>query len=351
MKIIYKHFFYIFFSFLVIYIFMLAISSVSNQCSSKKNIDTACSTKSIMYPETRYFLFNITRLNIEKKNIILLGASDVRDAFRPSLLNPYFINYNVHNVSIGASNITSISQIIDFINDTIPKKYHKNTIFVFGSTCFDYENNQRRWHLTNGNTDLTLEALRFWLYKWQNRRLIPTLHEPLFTYVTFLLRPYLLVNKLYVDFKILADSLIDRVSYYQANHIKNKSATNSQKKIEHALEHWQNNFGPITHDFYHEQFRALLKMAEKINQHGEKLIIVDMPLPQWHAHISPYFVAYQLQKTKYFTQLIKMPNVYYINLQNFNDNSGFLDSAHPNPTYAKILSIALVHRLKSIIIE
>ena len=56
-------------------------------------------------------------------------------------------------------------------------------------------------------------------------------------------------------------------------------------------------------------------------------------------------------KTKYFTQLIKMPNVYYINLQNFNDNSGFLDSAHPNPTYAKILSIALVHRLKSIIIE
>src|SRR5262249_12476029 len=52
-----------------------------------------------------------------------------------------------------------------------------------------------------------------------------------------------------------------------------------------------------------EQFHVLDRMVRKIAQSGSRILIVDLPIPRWHAQASPYFADYQTRKAPYLAAL------------------------------------------------
>lgn len=78
-------------------------------------------------------------------------------------------------------------------------------------------------------------------------------------------------------------------------------------------------------------FGDLVNLARRVSAAGSKLIVVDLPLPSWHANGVPYFQQYQRRKQPFIAELGKLDRVTYANMQKGFPDEEFYDSAHPRP--------------------
>jgi hypothetical protein len=96
-----------------------------------------------------------------------------------------------------------------------------------------------------------------------------------------------------------------------------------------ALSYWR---GKIQEDVLpDEQLAVLNRLLSDILGAHQKVVLVDLPLPRWHADAMSFFSDYQTHKQTILRKYQGMPGFYYVNMQEMNDNNDFCDEVHPRP--------------------
>ena len=121
----------------------------------------------------------------------------------------------------------------------------------------------------------------------------------------------------------------------------------TEEAKERALKLWSEYLGEVKEDWAEQQLIALDQLVETILDHGDRLILVDLPIPSWRYPHSWHFHDYQSIKQVRFLKYIEHPQVDYLSLQKLDDSFDFYDSSHPKPQTAKKWAQKLAKNLKT----
>lgn len=298
---------------------------------NQKIVDTGASASSIYFYEPKYVVYGRKPLQKKTNKVILLGASNVREGFRPEQIQPFIPGYTVHNVTVGATNFTQMKQIVELLHESLPHEKRQENIFVIGIWYGLFVDNKARWK--DGKTDIDNEKIRYGLYKQSKDNITPVLPSPYINYLIEAVQPFLVFDK-YVN-AYFTKPIGNLNQYIFSNKGQTSKATLKNDDIVltdiekgKALTFWRQYMGDLNESFMEEQFTVLKEIVDIINKSGGKVIIIDMPIAKWHADRSKYYHVYK-DKIKDFMSELKP--ALYLNYQDMNDNLDYYDSAHPKP--------------------
>jgi hypothetical protein len=99
---------------------------------------------------------------------------------------------------------------------------------------------------------------------------------------------------------------------------------------EAALKYWREQMhsdGPIDD----EQFMVLRNLIDRILAQGSRVVLVDLPIPRWHAERSPLNQEYLRHKKTLLADLGGRDGFAYLEMGDLNDDLEFSDEVHPKP--------------------
>jgi hypothetical protein len=289
----------------------------------------------IYTPEPVGVADGITEINPDERNLFLVGSSNVREGFRPNVISDRLPGFTVHNVAIGASNIAEVYEIVQYVNHFLSPVGRKNAVYVVGIWYGQFVSNQKRWN-ERGLTDLDVELRKFHTFTANDYELRPTVPVPRSIEVNYmrLFVPLIAAKR----FIIYASRTQIRAPY--------TGVVDANYEAE-SMKFWRDYMGAADDVTYAEQFGYLSKLSEFVRHTGGKLVLVDMPLPVWHKRHSPYEALFQDLKRTSLQSLLTSQNVGYIDMQAFDREDDFYDSAHPKALTAARWSAALASSLKT----
>ena len=239
----------------------------------------------------------------------------------------------MHNLAVGASNITQIRQIVELTYEVLSSDERKHTTLVVGIWFGNFVENAKRWG-PGKQTDIQVELKRYGGYEFKDHQILPvsTRVQDLRLHYLSLFGPYTLLRRLFV----LASGIQIRIPY-------SGSVDDEFKK--RAFAFWREYMGSPDGSLGREQFDAVIELAQLVEKNGGKLVILDLPIPKWHQSASLYLKSYESLKSELIKPLFTNPRVRYMDLRDLNENSHFYDSAHPTKQAALIWSTTLKEEL------
>ena len=301
-----------------------------------ETIYTRASDYTIFQDPYRHMVLGIPRVALTPaEKIFFIGSSNVREGFPPDDLKLFFPGKEIHNLGMGASNITQTIEQVEFIMNTVPEKVIEDSIFVLGIFYGVFVDNDKRWE--GDITTFAKAAVGSRLYRINKEKVMPVMNPRYLPYITKLVRPFLAFP---ISHK--SDVFKKNTVMFVHNLLRNRKVDFSVYRTEEsetvitedykqtALEFWRNYIGTEDGSLKDEQFREFLRLCRIIKDAGAVLVVVDMPLPEWHSLRSPYYSDYQ-KKQYYFKRAEEHYDVLYFNMQGSMQDSSFCDSVHPKP--------------------
>lgn len=343
MKNILRQLLCLFFSVLLWYAVIFTFSLIIYP--NKKYIDTQ--EVEAFASEPSLVVFGLTNfIDTCKNKIFLMGSSDVREGFRPKELKAFFPEHEVHNLSLGASNITEVTDEFNLITLIFPADIIKKSIFVLGIWYGTFIDDQKLWQ--NGYTNIMKHEAHSFLYKVDNKKISLTVKREILPYFTTLLKPIFVsqhfVSKVYFFkegiSKFLQILFEDRKFDFSVFNQRAYPIINDMYN-QKALMFWADFMGIKNGSLKEEQFEKFIILCKQISAFGSKLIIVDMPLPEWHRNHSSLYADYQKKKVFFLNKITNFSNIYYLNIQESQPDFYFYDSVHPKPQITKFWSNTL----------
>jgi hypothetical protein len=317
----------------IFYLFFLVLTYVLYPDTTIDNNNPTKSFFNFYQPPPQNLTLKIWGIKFPSlKRVFIMGSSDVYAGFSPSEFQKALPEYSISSLAMSDSNFTQLKNIFDVIQMSSVGSM-KDTVFIVGLWYTQFSDAPIPDRSQSQDTNLTqveAEALRYGLYRVKNDELEPVFDPHSMRLAVDLLRPILLchviflnVNNLYGDFWIWMHQL------------RGESAVSAPMPIQEgvkqaALMDWAKRSGNIN-DYMEGgvQVQKFLDLCGAITRSGASLVLVDMPVPQWHRERSIYYKKYALRKSFYLDQILKMPKVQYIDLSSYFPDSDFIDSAHP----------------------
>lgn len=361
MRVIVKHTLTLMFSFFILFSALFALSYAVYPdplwVDTEQSSETAFkASRTIYIGEPRHVVLGRKPLGETSRKILLVGSSNVREGFRPELIGRYLPGYRVHNLAVGASNISQIREILSLADEYCPSVSpgeDAGNVVVLGVWYGLFVDDRTRWK--GGKTDIANEELRFGLYKASpSGALEPTVPRGRLDLFIGMLRPYLLMDKVvsrcaWLVRHWLACWLPIGMGCYAQDMDRDTVVIDESMRSE-AMKFWQDYMGRETGGALRdEQFLALQDVAATLSRQGKTLVIVDLPIAKWHARQSEHFRNYQMKKKPFINRLVHSYGVRYLNLQDMDNESDFYDSAHPRPAKAVRWSSCLGEALQGMI--
>jgi hypothetical protein len=320
----------------------------------RPQIDTQEVRHTIFMTEPRYVALGLDPLAKPGKKIILLGGSTVREGFRQAPLQAALPGYEVHNLGIGAGNITEVAQTFQFVTESVTAASLRESVVVIGLFYGQFVDDETRWR--GGETSLMKERLRYGLYRRRGGEVLPIAGPEVMSALDVLLRPVLFVHSWIASPAIQigathVEAVVNRLVH--AHGIDLSAFTWDPPPVDEAtraraLEAWQAYMGTPDGTLRDQQFEALVGLCERIDQTGARLLLVGMPLPEWHRNGSGYTKAYQ-QKMEAVLARVSVRRVEYFDMIAAMPDSDFYDSAHPLPSAAPRWVAMLAGRLSQLV--
>lgn len=284
-------------------------------------------------------IYGRTEIPASGKNLFLLGASNVKVGFLPKVLHRFFPDYNIHNLSIGGGNFAQLFEIVQLINEMLTVEGKHSAVFVIGIWHGLFASNSRA-HVN------VIEGEARPLYSFNNFVLSsPDIASQDFK--RLILRffyPYKPIKK----FGLWVVNCLKDFAKNQLHMTSVPIVVNERFKQE-AMKKRNNDFGPADESFGMEQLQFLEKIATLTFGQGSKLILVDMPLPDWHRELSPHYKVVETLKRKFFPQLCRNWQLSWFDFPGLGKLDLFLDSTHPSEEGAILWTKDLGEKLKAVI--
>lgn len=241
-------------------------------------------------------------------------------------------NTEVDNLSVNGSNLTQVAQVVDLVQELQDSSARRKTTFVIGIWYGMFTQDRFRWDTPDrhkGDTDIDIERYRYGFYRRTESGPKHVLPPDELSLGVALIQPYLVLDQMSrLASKELRDRLFGRAP---ARTDADRNATVvSEADKEAALKYWREQMhsdGPIAE----EQFEVLRNLIAGILERGSRVVLVDLPLPRWHAERSPFYADYLRQKKALLTDLKARDGVAYLEMTDLDGDVDFSDEVHPKP--------------------
>ena len=291
----------------------------------------------------------------QSRQVFIVGASNVQVGFRPDLIMPQLTGYRVHNLSVGASNITQARQVVDLVLETVPMNSYHDTVFIIGIIYPHFVTDEQRWK--GGHTSIEDEMLRYGLYRRKEGTELEATAGSIGTpKLLWLLRPYLAIDAIVhhgVVMPVIETAVYAYNRWGRKTPVLNVTDLDSvvvdESYKQYRMRFWDQYMGTRNGHIEDEQFKVLEVLAAKIEAVGSRLLILELPIPQWHRERAAHYPTYLRKKQGLRTQLAANKHVSFVNMEDLDDNNAFHDSVHPKPRTRKLWSQLLADRLAKLL--
>jgi hypothetical protein len=310
-------------------------------------IDSGLAGTSIYMTEPKYVFLDRMALRTDKPRVILLGASNVLVGLKPREMQPLMPATEIDNMSIGGANMTEVSQTVDLALSQLSQRSCEETTFVIGMWYGMFATDEVRWNTPDrqrGDTDLDIERYRYGFYRRTRQGPKPVLPEHDLALGVTLIHPYLVIDS-------WSRQAGRWISLHTGHHDPMRSEaernalvfSDAEKDI--AMDYWHDQL-QTSGTLSEEQFDVLRATVTKIVSHGARVVVVDLPVPEWHQKRSPYLHSYAERRFALLDAWQDNPAVRYIDMTDIDSDSDFSDEVHPKPRITKIWAKRVVNALE-----
>jgi hypothetical protein len=277
----------------------------------------------------------------KQPKVLLIGSSNVREGFRPEFLERSLPGYDIHNLAVGASNISQVQEVFALAEKSISSGWKPGDVVVLGIFYGNFVDDQSRWK--GEYSDIAKEKIRYGLYENKGGTLVPRFGELMTDRLVFFLRPVFFISHVtaWAQAPFMNLRLLLRKKVTAGDPNRKLDALGSGQDVvvddlykKKALEFWEEHMDLKGGSLKEEQFIMFRGLARRILSHGVRLVVVDMPLPQWHRNWIVAYAQYREIMPRYLKDL-KGDRFYYLDLSQSTPDDGFYDSAHPFEDTAK----------------
>jgi hypothetical protein len=315
-------------------VLMATLALVPRQQTGVEGLDTARASNSLYLTEPKYVFLGRSALNTTADKVIMVGASNVVVGFKQPQVQKLVPSAQVNNLGVGGSNITQVRQIVDLVQEVQTPEAREHNTFVIGIWYGLFADDTVRWNTADrhaGDTDIDIERYRYGFFRRSHSGPVALLPARYLNVGTTLIHPYLVLDSWARD---ATSSLRQRLSGHDkviTDEQRNATILSEAEK-QHYLDFWADYMGhkPLSS----QQFGVLQTLVNTVVANGGHVILVDLPLPAWHAQRSPYFAEYQQKKQALFASLAHEPQVGMVEMRGENSDENFSDEVHPKPRVA-----------------
>ncbi len=295
-------------------------------------LDSSLANNTIFMTDPKYVFLNRAAVRPDAPRIVFVGASNTAVGFKQREVQALLPNEEVDNLSVGGSNMTEVAQIVDLVQDLQSSSARRRTTFVIGMWYGTFTQDKFRWNTPDrhqGDTDIDIERYRYGFYRRTqggSKQVLPSADLAL---CVALIHPYLVFDELSRRAsKALRDRLFGRAAS-RTDAERNASVVSEADK-EAALKYWHDQMhsdGPIAE----EQFLVLRNLIDRILAQGSKVVLVDLPIPRWHAERSPIYPGYLRHEKVLLSHFDGRDGFAYLEMSDLNGDLEFSDEVHPKP--------------------
>jgi hypothetical protein len=335
---------------LILYVLILGVAlAIVPRPDPRGAVDTQTVASTIFMTEPKYVYLNRAPLDVDRTNIVLVGGSNVGTGFVLGDLN-HLIRPDVaiHNLGLGGANVTELGQVVDLVHEVQNESVRHQDVFVIGIWYGLFGENRLRWYTPDrvpGDTDLDIERYRYGFERRTPDGPVDTVPLAYRDAAVVAIYPLLFLDK-------ASRTALRWVSSIRAKTPEelNDYILTEQEKDQY-LKYWQTMIGPTLPSSFDEQFSAFDKICDGILSAGSRLVLVNLPLPQWHKTRSPYEAMFESRARHLVDRLSEKPGFSFLNMADLDNDADFYDEVHPKPrvipVWANRLATALSPLLQS----
>jgi hypothetical protein len=299
-----------------------------------------------------------------KPKIIILGASNSMIGFRPDEMAPLFPEYEVANLGYPGATILDINEIAQMTQALLPPDVLENSVFVVSIWYGTFRiASADGW----GVNDILCGT---GLYKLEAGKLRSITNIEYMPFLSRALRPYFFVQFALSMLPVPDERIPERPNLKHFLHNSHKFF----EPIEKFSARWYGPFQTppsekerdwLVYEFFDQEpngeselpqkgFEKLYDLCRLTQEAGARLVLVDVPVPEWHKQRSHLYQDYQRRKEIFLEKALRYSDVCYVNLLDVEELSGdraFSDATHPALDMTKTWSEALSERWSDLWIE
>jgi len=294
-------------------------------------LDASRAASSLYLTEPKYVFMERGRLNTPTDKVLVLGASNSLVGFKQAELQRLLPDREVHNISVGGSNITQLGQIVELVREVQTPAARRHDTYVLGLWYGVFASDQARWYTPDrhaGDTDIDIERYRYGFFRRGESGAVPLLPPRFLSSGAALIHPYLVADQLARD---VTQSLRERLSGkpHKLTDQERNARVVSDAERQQYLAFWRNYMGSVD-SLSDAPFARLRRTVDAIRADGGKVVLVDMPIPRWHAQGSTLHADYERRMAQLLPELEALDGVAVLRLSG-DDDDDFSDEVHPKP--------------------
>jgi hypothetical protein len=337
-------------SFAFLYLVVAAASFiVLPSRSNNGSMDAQTAPDTLYMTGPKYVFLGRSDLDSPDRKVILVGASNTMNGFRPAKIQPAVNCAKVSNLGIGGANIYEVKQIIDLVHEVQDEAVRRSNTFVLGIWYGMFVDSEVRYadpDRNPGDTDIDIERYRYGFVRRTAggpAAVVPP--KWLDAGVTFI-RPFLVLEKMARDARTVVEKLTGRLR--DRTDAEREAAVMTEKEKQDALAYWRVDMGN-KNEISSEQVAILKSTVDDLLLSGEKVVLADLPIPAWHRDASPYEAGYRKALQTVLQHFAARPGFGFLSMTDLDGNLDYSDEVHAKPHLAKVWTTRLADTLNSMV--
>lgn len=289
-------------------------------------------------------------LDVPDRKVLLMGASNTALGFKLPQLGPLVSCAKTSNLALGNANITEVRQMADLVHDVQHEAARRTNTFVIGVWFGMFVDTALRWpgnDRQHGDTDLDIERYRYGFYRHSPEGPVAVLPPSWLHVGVVLIRPYLLLDKVARDATLgLRHALFVRQPELTDDDRERIVMTGAEKSA--ALAYWRQTMGGAA-AISQDQVALLDDTIDGLLRSGEKVVLVDLPIPAWHRDASPYEPEYRAAIQRVFDRFADQPGFAALRMPDLDRDTDYSDEVHAKPHLARVWATRLADVLNPLV--
>jgi hypothetical protein len=315
-------------------ILIFATSLLFSELKLSRQLDTGSLTSDAFFGSAgdAAAVYNRSALSIARPQVILVGASNFQKVLASELDVPGF---STANISVDGSGLAEIGRLVELVYEAVSPVTRGRNVFVIGVWYGEFCNLYGTvWQ------SLNQQLTRYGLYRLgPDNSVLRTIPRSLLSPALTAIRPLLVEQRLWGSLQDAGKSLARFAISGDAgpitvDQLAQNNATFDVARRQKLIEERK----AVCTQIDPANFAMLDQIVDRITRNGDRAIIVDLPIPQWHADGVPMFAVYQGAKVQGFSSALSHEGAGYLDLQSSLGDEDFYDSVHPKPLAATKLS-------------
>ncbi|MBR0697937.1 hypothetical protein [Bradyrhizobium lablabi] len=339
-------------SFAFLYVLLAAASFVVfPDPSSAGPRDFQAAEQTLYMTVPKYVVLGRSVLDNPDRKVILVGASNTGVGFRQKLVQSNLGCAQVSNLAMGGANISEVRQVINLVHEVQGDQKRGLNTFVIGlwfGMFIDSEVKYSEGDRHRGETDIDIERYRYGFYHRTPDGPVAVLPAKWLDAGVMAIRPFLLLEKAARQARAGVNLVLTGRRTAQRTDDERESVVMSDAEKKKALQYWKETMGRAN-DISPAQVEVLRQTIHALLDSGEKVVLVNLPIPAWHRDASPYQPSYLRALTDLLQEFGEQPNFSSLTMDDLDNDLDYSDEVHAKRHLADIWSTRLASKLDSFV--